>query len=202
MMSAIFKASISARLEDGQHSSSGGIDDRARNPRQAAAGPEAEGVHATRAHPCGAGQGDHGGQGSRRLNPRRRSSSASAIVVLFPSAGRRSAIPLLHRGQDHGPLESASRAPFMSTAIRLRSDSPFAFPSNFELSQARAKSVAVMLDQGLAHPERLAVTGRVPAIRSLQTTQSLTNREIGASKSPSREPIRGEASLRSRRRPR
>jgi type VI secretion system protein ImpK len=37
-----------------------------------------------------------------------------------------------------------------------------AFPSNFELSQARAKSVAGMLKPGLAHAERLAVTGKGP----------------------------------------
>ncbi len=35
-----------------------------------------------------------------------------------------------------------------------------AFPSNFELSEARAKSVAAMLKPGLSHPERLAVTGK------------------------------------------
>ena len=37
-----------------------------------------------------------------------------------------------------------------------------AFPSNFELSEARAKSVAAMLKPGLAHPERLAVAGKGP----------------------------------------
>jgi type VI secretion system protein ImpK len=37
-----------------------------------------------------------------------------------------------------------------------------AFPSNFELSAARAKSVATMLKPGLAHAERLAVTGKGP----------------------------------------
>ena len=35
-----------------------------------------------------------------------------------------------------------------------------AFPSNFELSEARAKSVAAMLKSGLSHPERLAVSGK------------------------------------------
>jgi type VI secretion system protein ImpK len=35
-----------------------------------------------------------------------------------------------------------------------------AFPSNFELSEARAKAVALMLKPGLSHPERLAVTGK------------------------------------------
>ena len=35
-----------------------------------------------------------------------------------------------------------------------------AFPSNFELSEARAKSVAAMLKPGLSHPERLAVSGK------------------------------------------
>ena len=34
------------------------------------------------------------------------------------------------------------------------------FPSNFELSAARAKSVAAMLKPGLSHPERLAVSGK------------------------------------------
>jgi type VI secretion system protein ImpK len=34
------------------------------------------------------------------------------------------------------------------------------FPSNFELSQARAKAVAAMLKPGLSHPERLDVKGR------------------------------------------
>ncbi len=37
-----------------------------------------------------------------------------------------------------------------------------AFPSNFELSEARAKSVAAMLKPGLSHPERLVVTGKGP----------------------------------------
>jgi type VI secretion system protein ImpK len=37
-----------------------------------------------------------------------------------------------------------------------------AFPSNFELSEARAKSVAAMLKAGLAHAERLAVAGKGP----------------------------------------
>jgi len=35
-----------------------------------------------------------------------------------------------------------------------------AFPSNFELSEARAKSVAAALKPGLSHPERLAVAGK------------------------------------------
>ena len=34
------------------------------------------------------------------------------------------------------------------------------FPSNFELSEARAKSVAAMLKPGLSHPERLTVSGK------------------------------------------
>jgi type VI secretion system protein ImpK len=34
------------------------------------------------------------------------------------------------------------------------------FPSNFELSESRAKSVATMLKPGLSHPERLAVQGK------------------------------------------
>ncbi|HKI14472.1 MAG TPA: type VI secretion system protein TssL, long form, partial [Roseiarcus sp.] len=38
-----------------------------------------------------------------------------------------------------------------------------AFPSNFELSEARAKSVAAMLKPGLSRPERLSVTGKGPA---------------------------------------
>jgi type VI secretion system protein ImpK len=37
-----------------------------------------------------------------------------------------------------------------------------AFPSNFELSAARAKSVAAMLKPGLAHAERLTVAGKGP----------------------------------------
>jgi len=36
------------------------------------------------------------------------------------------------------------------------------FPSNFELSAARAKSVAAMLKPGLSRPERLAITGKGP----------------------------------------
>jgi type VI secretion system protein ImpK len=35
-----------------------------------------------------------------------------------------------------------------------------AFPSNFQLSEARAKSVAAALKSGLSHPERLAVAGK------------------------------------------
>src|SRR5271166_6257075 len=35
-----------------------------------------------------------------------------------------------------------------------------AFPSNFELSEARAKSVSAMVRPGLSHPERLAVSGK------------------------------------------
>jgi type VI secretion system protein ImpK len=35
-----------------------------------------------------------------------------------------------------------------------------AFPSNFELSEARAKSVAAVLKSDLAHPERLTVSGK------------------------------------------
>jgi type VI secretion system protein ImpK len=35
-----------------------------------------------------------------------------------------------------------------------------AFPSNFELSEARAKAVAAKLKPGLSHPERLAVSGK------------------------------------------
>ncbi len=35
-----------------------------------------------------------------------------------------------------------------------------AFPSNFELSEARAKSVAAMLKADLAHPERVEVAGK------------------------------------------
>ncbi len=35
-----------------------------------------------------------------------------------------------------------------------------AFPSNFELSEARAKSVAGMLKPGLSHPDRLIVAGK------------------------------------------
>ena len=35
-----------------------------------------------------------------------------------------------------------------------------AFASNFELSEARAKSAAAMLKADLAHPERVSVTGK------------------------------------------
>jgi type VI secretion system protein ImpK len=35
-----------------------------------------------------------------------------------------------------------------------------AFPSNFELSEARARSVAAMLKPGFSHPERIAVAGK------------------------------------------
>ena len=68
------------------------------------------------------------------------------------------------------------------------------FPSNFELSEARAKSVAAALKAGLSHPERLAVTGKgeanpvvpnefrceqsqEPAGRSLNTAGGLTDAE-------------------------
>ena len=70
-----------------------------------------------------------------------------------------------------------------------------AFPSNFELSAARAKSVAAMLKPGLAHPERLAVTGKGPGNPVAANDIELNKSKIDGSKRPSREPIKGDGSL-------
>ena len=63
-----------------------------------------------------------------------------------------------------------------------------AFPSNFELSEARAKSVAAMLKPGLSHPERLVVTGKGPGNPVAPNDTEPTNRKTGGSKCRSREP--------------
>ena len=107
-----------ARAEDGGHPSGDGIDDRARNDREAAARSQAAGVDATRAHPRGARQGNHGGQGWP-TSPRRRSSFASAMWCFFLQAAQRSATPSRRSRPRSPPRSTASQASFMSTATRI-----------------------------------------------------------------------------------
>jgi type VI secretion system protein ImpK len=81
--------------------------------------------------------------------------------VLFPSGGARlngSFAPIAAKiasALDREPGEIRVDGYTDSDPIRT-----FAFPSNFELSQARAESVPAMLKPGLLHPDRLAVSGK------------------------------------------
>jgi type VI secretion system protein ImpK len=82
-------------------------------------------------------------------------------VVLFPSGGAKvkdSFAPIATKiaaalDKERGPVHVDGYTD--SDPIRT-----IAFPSNFELSEARAKSVAAMLRSGLSHPERLIVSGK------------------------------------------
>jgi type VI secretion system protein ImpK len=82
-------------------------------------------------------------------------------VVLFPSGGAKA-------NDSFAPIAAkiASALDREPGAIRVdgyTDTDPIrtvAFPSNFELSEARAKSVATMLKPGLSHPERLTVSGK------------------------------------------
>jgi type VI secretion system protein ImpK len=82
-------------------------------------------------------------------------------VVLFPSGGAKvsdSFAPIAAKiaaalDREPGPIHVDGYTD--SDPIHT-----LAFPSNFELSEARAKSVAAMLKPGLSHPERLAVSGK------------------------------------------
>jgi type VI secretion system protein ImpK len=82
-------------------------------------------------------------------------------LVLFPSGGAKvndSFAPIAKKiaaalDREPGPIYVEGYTD--SDPIRT-----FAYSSNFELSEARAKSVATMLKPGLSHPERLAVSGK------------------------------------------
>jgi type VI secretion system protein ImpK len=82
-------------------------------------------------------------------------------VVLFPSGGAKandSFAPIAKKialSLDKEP--GAIRVDGYTDSDPIRT---VAFPSNFELSEARAKSVAALLKGDLAHPERLAVAGK------------------------------------------
>jgi type VI secretion system protein ImpK len=82
-------------------------------------------------------------------------------VVLFPSGGARvsdSFAPIAAKiasALDREP--GAIRVDGYTDSDPIRT---VAFPSNFELSQARAKSVAAMLKPGISHPDRLTVSGK------------------------------------------
>jgi type VI secretion system protein ImpK len=82
-------------------------------------------------------------------------------VVLFPSGGAKvndSFTPIAAKiaaALDREP--GAIRVDGYTDTDPIRT---VAFPSNFELSEARAKSVAAALKPGLSHPERLAVSGK------------------------------------------
>jgi type VI secretion system protein ImpK len=82
-------------------------------------------------------------------------------VVLFPSGGAKvndSFTPIAAKiaaALDREP--GAVRVDGYTDTDPIRT---VAFPSNFELSEARAKSVAAALKPGLSHPERLGVSGK------------------------------------------
>jgi type VI secretion system protein ImpK len=82
-------------------------------------------------------------------------------LVLFPSGGARvndSFSPIASKiaaALDHEPGPIHVDGYTDSDPIRT-----VTFPSNFELSEARAKSVAAVLKPGLARPDRLAVSGK------------------------------------------
>jgi type VI secretion system protein ImpK len=82
-------------------------------------------------------------------------------VVLFPSGGAKvndSFTPIavkIAAALDREP--GAIRVEGYTDTDPIRT---VAFPSNFELSEARAKSVAAALKPSLSHPERLAVSGK------------------------------------------
>jgi type VI secretion system protein ImpK len=84
-------------------------------------------------------------------------------VVLFPSGGAKVSdafAPIAAKiaaALDHEP--GAIHVDGYTDADPIHT---VAFPSNFELSAARAKSVAAMVKPGLAHPERLTVAGKGP----------------------------------------
>ncbi len=82
-------------------------------------------------------------------------------VVLFPSGGAKandSFAPIARKialSLDKEP--GAIRVDGYTDSDPIKT---VAFPSNFELSEARAKSVAALLKGDLAHPERLTVAGK------------------------------------------
>lgn len=82
-------------------------------------------------------------------------------VVLFPSGGAK-----VNDGFAPIAVKIAASLDKEPGAIRVDGYTDtdpihtLAFPSNFELSGARAKSVAAMLKPGLSHPERLVVAGK------------------------------------------
>jgi len=85
-------------------------------------------------------------------------------VVLFPSGGARvsaSFTPIAAK-----IAAALDREPGAIHVDGYTDSDPIhtvAFPSNFELSEARARAVALMLKPGLAHAERLVVTGKGPS---------------------------------------
>ncbi len=82
-------------------------------------------------------------------------------LVLFPSGGARA-------NDSFAPIAkkiaaALDKEPGAIHVDGYTDDDPIhtiTFPSNFELSAARAKSVAAMLKPGLSHPERLVVSGK------------------------------------------
>jgi hypothetical protein len=81
---------------------------------------------------------------------------------------------------------------------RRRSDSHRRIPVELELPR-RAKSARPCWP-GLAHAERLTVTGKGPGNPVAANDIELNKSKIDGSKRPSQEPIKGDGSLRARRR--
>ena len=142
-----------ARAEDGGAPSGDGIDIARETAVKPPPDPEAENVDAARAHPRGARQGDPGRQGRRRpdgdddLHPHRQCRAVSFR--------RREGQRLRSRRSPRKIAAALDQEPGAIHVDGYTDADPIqtvAFPSNFELSEARAKSVAAMLKPDLAHP--------------------------------------------------
>ena len=115
-----------------------------------------------------AGKVERRPDGDLDLHPHRQSSCCSP-------PGRRRSMIRSRRSPPRSPGRSTrSRAASASTATTDTDPiKTVTFPSNFELSEARAKSVAGVLKTGLSQPDRRDGVGqRARTIRSRRTTRS------------------------------
>ena len=147
--------------QDGASASRHGNRHRARDRGQTAARSAGEDIDAARAHP----------RGARRRNSRRQAQRRSVDDNDLRSHRHPRAVPLRRRQRSTTAFAPIARKIAASLdkepgAIRIDgyTDSDpirtIAFPSNFELSEARAKSVAGLLKSDLAKPERVVVAGK------------------------------------------
>ncbi len=123
--------------------------------------PTACDFHPAAAHPRAVGEGNSRRQGGRRPvgDDDLHSHRQRGAVSLGRGKGQR----LLRSNRRENRLRARSRAGRDSSVDGYTDSDPIrtvAFPSNFELSEARAKSVAAMLKPGISHPERLTVSGK------------------------------------------
>ena len=187
------RAGRGARAQDGADPSGHRDHNCPRDRGQAAARPGPRSLDPAPAHPRRARQGNSRRQGRR--GPVGDNDIHSHRQRRAVSLGRRDGQPCLRANRGKKIAAALDKEPGAIHVDGYTDTDPIttvAFPSNFELSQARAKSVAAMLKPGISHPDRLTVSGQGRGQPGRpERHRSRTNRRTVASKCPFRAPTDG-----------